>query len=40
MRWPWGPAALWSLVARTGDGATPEAVKAARDAIDGRVGPR
>jgi hypothetical protein len=31
-----GPAALWSLVALTGDGATPEAVKAARDAIDAR----
>jgi hypothetical protein len=32
-----GPAALWSLVALTADGATPEAVKAARDAIDARA---
>lgn len=30
------PAALWSLVALTHDGATPEAVRAARDAIHAR----
>jgi hypothetical protein len=32
-----GPAALWSLVALTGDGAAPEAVEAAREAIDARA---
>lgn len=33
-----GPAALWALVALTRDGAAPEAVEAARDAIEARTG--